>query len=555
MGLRDRFTDLAASFIGGAADIASESLEKAAKINYKSSAMAPDTTQAALPPEPAVDDPRALLYDPFALIDQLGYRDRPSGLTYYTLREMAKRVPIYAAIEQTRINQVASFGHRQKDEREPGFRLQLRDEKATPTKQDIIRMRQLEDWMLQTGSKWAPGRDGFKTFLRKLVRDSLELDQGCFEIVRNRKGDPAEFYALDSATIRLADVPPGAESQQNPNQVKYVQVYDEIIISEFAAHEMCFGVRNPRSDIRVNGYGLSELELLINVVTALLWGFEYNKNFFKNGMAARGLINFKGSVPDKKIDGFRRQWQMMISGVSNAHKTPMVNVDEVQWIDMHQDNQKMGYADWMDWLTKITCAVLQFDPAEINFNYGNTGQSQQMFGTPVEQKLKHSKDRGLKPLLEDVASWINIHLIWPLDPYFEFAFLGLDAKSTDQAVELAKKQSEFLKTVDELRAEEDLDPLPDGAGEVILNPVWLQNKQAAQMAAQQEEMGGDYEEDQDEGEMGDVMNALPEQGNGNGANNDYDFDQVFGDQQKSMIITDDLQKSEKARIKVYEIEL
>ena len=551
MGLRDVVTDTAASFIGGAVDLATESFEKANKRLATPSAMIPDTTQSQLPPEPATDDPKSLLYDPFALIDQLGYRDRPSGLTYYTLRNMAKRVPTYTAIDQTRINQVASFGHRQKDEREPGFGVIMRDEKATPTKQDQIRMRQLEDWLLQTGSKWSPGRDSFKTFLRKLVRDSLELDQGCFEIVRNRKGDPSEFYALDAATIRLADVPPGADAQQNPDQVKYVQIYDEVIISEFAAHEICFGVRNPRTDIRVNGYGFSELEMLINVVTASLWAFEYNKRFFSQGTAARGFLNFKGSVPDRKIDAFRRQWQMMIAGVTNSHRTPMTNVDEVQWIDLHTDNQKMGYSDWMDWLTKITCAVMQFDPAEINFNYGNSGQSGQMFGTPVEQKLKHSKDRGLKPLLEDIASWINIHLIWPLDPYFEFSFLGLDAKSTDQAIELAKKQSEFIKTVDELRAEEDLDPLPDGQGEVILNQIWLQNKQANEMGDQQEMPGEDDGFGEDQNALGEMAQDSPN----DNVDNDDEFDQTFNQQKSMSDYSDTLSKSRKARIKVYEIEL
>jgi len=569
MGLRDRFTDAVGSFLGGALDIASESLEKAVSSKQAdepsargtgTTAMTANKARVPVPPEPSNEDPKGLLYDPFALIDQLGYRDRPSGLTYLTLRQMARRVPTYTAILQTRKNQVANFGQRQKDKREPGFGIILRDDEASPTKQDKIRMREMEDWMLQTGSRWVPGRDSFKTFLRKLVDDSLTLDQGCFEIVRNRKGLPAEFYAMDGATIRLADVPPGAEAQQDPNQVRYVQIYDEVIISEFAAHELNFGVRNPRTDIRVNGYGFSELEMIINVITATLWAFEYNTRFFKQGTAAKGVLNFKGTVPDSKLDSFRRYWKMMISGVGNAHRIPTTNVDDLQWIDLSTDNQKMGYADWMDWLTKICCGVMQFDPAEINFNYGNSGQQGQMFGTPVEQKLKHSKDRGLKPLLDDIADWINQHLIWPLDPYFSFAFLGLDAKAEDQAIDLSKKRGEFLMTVDELRAEEDLDPLPDGQGEVILNPVWLQNKQAAEMAAQQDQMGaeGMPEEEQPT----DVLDVA-----GGGRENGGDeFSAIFGDgEEKSLPAVTDLKKSGPGRaetkslpkrtVKVYEIEL
>jgi hypothetical protein len=553
MALKDRLSDTLGAMLGGILGVATDSLAKANASTMRSdepanrpgsvtAMVSPDGKAASLPPEPSGEDPQGLLHDPFALIDQLGFRDRPTGLTYTTLRQMARKMPVYKAILQTRIIQVASFGQRQTDDRSPGFGVILRDEKATPTKQDKIRMSQLEDWMLQTGSLWAPGRDDFKTFLKKMVRDSLVLDQGCFEVVRNRKGDPAEFYALDGATIRLADVPPSAQAQQDPEEVKYVQVYDEVIISEFSGQDLCFGVRNPRTDIRANGYGYSELEMLINEVTALLWGFEYNKRFFSQGTAAQGCFNFKGSAPQSKIDAFRRQWKMMFSGVNNSHRIPMANFDEVQWIDLSVDNQKMGYADWMDWLTKITCGVCQFDPAEIGFNYGNSGQTNQMFSTPVESKLKHSKDKGLRPLLDDLALWFNIHLIWPLDPNFQFAFLGMDAKSTDQAIDLSKKESEFKKTVDEVRAEDDLPPLPDGQGAVILNPVWLQNKQAAEMAAQQE-MGEDEGEESQEGQQ-DMNEVLPQQGDSN--SDEYDVDAIFG-LDKSM--------SKKARIKVYEIDL
>ncbi len=44
-----------------------------------------------------------------------------------------------------------------------------------------------------------------------------------------------------------------------------------------------------------------------------------------------------------------------------------------------------------------------------------------------------------------------------------------------------------IKTIDEIRAEMDEPPLPDGQGEIILDPTFLQNIQGQQMA----EEGGD----------------------------------------------------------------
>lgn len=571
MGIKDRLSDALGGAFGFGLDVVNDALMKATRDTDNRYPMTmEDAKPQALPPEEAIDEPKGLLFDPFALIDQLGYRDRPSGLTYQTLREMAKRVPTYTAIEQVRINQVCAFAQPQEDEREPGFLIELRDLKKTPGRQDIRRMNEITDWVLQTGTAWGPARDDFRTFLHKLTRDSLELDQGCFEINKNRKGIPAEFYALDGATMRLADIPPGAEHRTESDTIKYVQVYDEIIIAEFPVDSLCWGIRNPRSDIRANGYGYSELEMLINVITASLWAFEYNKKFFSQGTAAKGIVNFKGGVPDSKLDGFRRMWQMMIAGVGNAHRTPMVSVDEVQWIDLHKSNTDMEYSAWMDWLIKITCAVMLMDPAELNFNYGNTGQSSQMYQAPAEQKMKASKDRGLRPLLSAIAKWINTHLIWKLDPNYRLVFQGLDAKGEDQKVDLAQKKSKYLMTVDELRAEEDLPPMKDGLGNVLLDPTWLQNKQAQEMAAQQEQMG-EGEEGGEETAPPPGMPGIEEEGEGE-KEEGGDFEQIFGqgEEQKSLTAADRLRASRqrletgqlleddplrKARVTVYEIDL
>ena len=45
-----------------------------------------------------------------------------------------------------------------------------------------------------------------------------------------------------------------------------------------------------------------------------------------------------------------------------------------------------------------------------------------------------------------------------------------------------------IKTIDEIRAEMDEPPLPDGLGKIILDPTFLQNVQGQQMG---EEEGGD----------------------------------------------------------------
>lgn len=513
MGVGDRISSVAGRAIGALGNVAADSFRKAGEAMAQNQAAEKAGTKEGLP-EPADDQPRALMYDPFAVIDQLGYKDRPSGITYHTLAEVARRVPIIAGIHQTRIRQLGSFAIPQEHKREPGFQIVMREEEDKPTKADKKRARQLEQWLAHTGSTRRWGKDDFATFLEKYGRDSLTYDQGAFEIVDNRKGEPSDFYAFDASTARIADVPLGAELDDDPDRVRFVQVYDEVVIAEFAAHECCFGIRNPRTGIKLNGYGFSEIEMLLNVVTALLWAFEYNKRFFSQGSVTKGILNFKGSIPDAKLDTFRRHWYQLISGVANAWRTPVTNSDELQYIDLHSSNRDMEFGAWMDWLTKVTCAIYQFDPAEINFIYGNSGQNSQMFMAPAEERLKSSKDRGLRPLLRHVASNLNKYLIWRLDENFKVKFTGLDPRDSQQIVDTEKKQVTYLKTVDEVRAENDLKPLPEKKGEVILDPTWIQNAQAIEQQAMMEEqqaMMGEEEGGEEGGGMPDEWAQMANQ--------------------------------------------
>lgn len=234
-----------------------------------------------VPTQDAADDPKALYWDPFALVQQLGFRERPSAVTYATLSSMVWRVPIVQAILQTRINQASSFATPQHYKFETGFRVKMRDAEAKPTPADKKFIRDMERMIMNCGveTKNYSHRDSFETFMRKIVRDSLTYDQANFEIVPGNDGRPAEWYAVDAATIRLADTA-RLYPDDDPDRVRTVQIYDNVIIAEFTAAEMAFMVRNPRTDIRSYGYGTSELEMCVSTVTAILWAWHYNQNFF-----------------------------------------------------------------------------------------------------------------------------------------------------------------------------------------------------------------------------------------------------------------------------------
>jgi hypothetical protein len=448
-------------------------------------------------------EPKALFWDPFSVIDALGYKERPSSISYSTLQAMVFRMPILQAIIKTRTDQLASFSMPQEDKFQTGFRIQLRDRKAAPSRASEKMSKEITNWMMTTGKvadEATPNaRDNFETFLRKITRDALTYDQMGFEVREDRGHKPFDFYAVDGATLRIADTTK-LHYQGNPDETRYVQIYDGLVTAEYGADQLCFGIRNPVTDIRNQGYGVAETEMLITTVTSLLWSWDYNQKFFSQGTSSKGIINFKGAVPERQLRAFRRHWYSMVAGIENAFKTPITNAEGLEYIKLQESNKDMEFSAWFDFLIKVACAIYGMDPLEINFKYGDSGGASSMFESNNKQKLANSKDKGLQPLLRFIAHRLSSYLVHRIDEDFEFAFVGLDAASPEELADLNTKLVSSYKTVDEVRAEEDLPPLPDGEGEVILNPVWMQNKT---MAAQQDMEVGDFAPPPEPGEEDD----------------------------------------------------
>lgn len=461
------------------------------------------------------EDLKAYYENPIRMASAMNYKDKPSSLSYNILYQMSVKNSVIAAVINTRVNQVSTFTKPKRFSTDGiGFEVRLRDPQAVPTKEQQEVIKSLEMFLENCGYKNDNDTDDFDTFIRKIVRDSLTYDQACFEVVPDRKGKPAQILAVDASTIRAAseDYQDNTIWSKNPpkknEKVSWVQVIDGTVVSWFTANEMAFGVRNPRSNINLQPYGFSELEQLIQQITSHLYAEEYNSKFFSQGGTTKGIINIKsdpnGIGNKEQLDSFKRQWRAQVNGMAGAWKTPVLQVPQgIEYINVSQSNRDMEFNQWMNYLINIVCAVYAIDPAEINFanNGGAAGQSS-VFESSQEQKLKNSKDKGLKPLLRFVETIINKFVISRFSAEYVFSFTGLDEKSEEEKAELETKQSKVWKTVNEIRKEHGEKPIDDG--DVILDASWINYHQQTQMAAQQQEMmtgegdeGDEYSDEED----------------------------------------------------------
>lgn len=372
------------------------------------------------------------------------------------------------------------------------------------------RRRKVEQFVINCGKTkdrpFESKRWNFDTLLRAIVRDSYTYDQFGVEKIPDQANRTHHVVPVDGSTIRYASPELGkykdfplqssydilypekeldALKQKDAleldpklleqNKYKWVQVIRGRIERAFTEDELKVGHRNPTTDIFNNGYPVAELELLVNLVSSHLNTEFYNQAYFSQGFSAKGILHIKAPLNRRKIETIRQQWQHMIKGSRNSFQTPIfAGMDEVNWIPLTQNHTDIEFQGWLQYLIKMICAIYQIDPQEIGIGMKEEGsKGSGLSGDNTQEKIDLSRDKGLYPLLRFLENFINCNIIDDIDSDFYLEFVGLKDESMKEALERQEKESKFKKTVNEIRAEDGLPPLP-GMDDFINEPTYLQ---------------------------------------------------------------------------------
>lgn len=426
------------------------------------------------------------------------------GLSYETLRALS-RTPIISSIIQTRVNQIAEFARPQPDRYSAGFTIRLRDSKAEVEEHHQEQIATLTEWLMSCGDPEVVGWTTFENFLRSITRDSLTFDQCCFEVIRD-DNRPVAFKAVDASTIRRA-VPSREEinkGRRDLDNLAYVQVLDNRIVAQFEKDEMAWGIRRPRTELGSNGYGFPELEEVAPTVIDMMRAKAYNSSNFTHGLHLSGILAVKSKMSPALFRAFRREFYSMLQGPNGAKKTPIIQLDpeskeEVQSVNLSNSNSDMEYSQWVNFLIKEICALYQMDPSELGYMYGNEGQSSSLNQSGPAQRITYSKEKGLRPLLRALETWINRWVIYPIAPHLELSFVGLDVESEEKRLENLSKRVRSIMTINEARAVFDLEPLESKVADMILDSSYINASNMAMQEGGEEDAEEDAEETNEEG--------------------------------------------------------
>ena len=408
-------------------------------------------------PQPEI---KSILWNPSEIgFNGKGYRDPNNGISFGTLNRMGE-IFIVKAIINTRIEQVQNFLKYSLDDQKPGYQIRYKKSPGSEDKELNEKDKKIVDYIVKfleeggENGKWEC-EDNFQEFTRKVLRDSLVLDQMTFELVRARNMNLKKYRAVDAALIRQLDTNDPRYAQMFENfrwhgyLPRYAMVWDGQIIRHpvtneyvvFYPWELGYGVRNKTTNVLRNGYGCSELETLIEIVTWILWGMQYNGNFFKQGSQPKGFINVKnGNIDQGTLNEFRQDWKQTMSTVYNSHKIPVIQGIDLEWIDLQQTNRDMEFTEWIKFLLVIACAVYRMDPSELGFQFQDAAR---IFGQEGQkERLDHSRQKGLTPLLVFYQNVLNKYIISEIDDRLELVFTGIEIEDEAAQVELDKKKSE-----------------------------------------------------------------------------------------------------------------
>lgn len=449
---------------------------------------------------------QSVFFDPNDLAGNgKGFKDSKGILSFSTLRRMGD-IYIIRAIVNTRIEQVQNFLHFSEDEQKEGYTIRrkkslFKEEKEEKlSNEDKKKIENIVKFLENGGwnEKW-DNIDSFQEFVRKITFDSLTLDQLAFEIVRSRDWELKKFRAVDASLIRFLDtIDPRQREAFEGYRFKgylprYCMVWEDMVIQNpitkepilYYPWELGFGIRNKTSNIRKNGYGTSELETLVEIITWILWGMSYNGLFFKQGSQPKGFLNVKNAnITQSTLNEFRQAWMQTMRGVENSHRTPIINGIDLEWIDLQRNNRDMEFNEWLKFLVIMSCSVYRIDPTELGFQFKDQAQ---IFGQDGQKaRLQHSREKGLKPILIFLENIITKYIVSELDEDFEFSFTGIEVEDEEAQVKLDSEKLEkgmvAMQDIFQKYSGRPFDPEKD----IIINQVY----QTAKQAEQQQQMYG-----------------------------------------------------------------
>ena len=418
-----------------------------------------------------------------------GVREKLVRINFRTIRDVVDRIPLLNAIINAETDHVRQYCQYTKEKNRPGFTfIKSNGEEITEADEETIK--NLIEFIEQTGFFYDDQReDDFSDYAALFTRETLVIDQIATEIQYNRKGEAIAFWLLDAAYIKRVN----PESSKFGKNVRFIQQIDNTIYNEYTSDDLLFDYKNMRADLRYRGWGYSLTEQCIDMITTLLFGYNYLRDQLLRDRVPRGFISVMGDVGQTQLDSIRRYWYNAMSGAGGQWNLPILPSGKdgvgIDFKLLGQSNKDMEYHKLMMFLSSVVAAVAGMDLAELGIK---TDDSQSIIGENSKGRVDASRSRWLVAQLAFLEQHLN-KILRKLTKDFKLKFVGV-TKEDEQAQEQIRKTSlETRLTINEIRKSVGDPEIEADWANVVLNPQAIQMIMADKNAQMQQDMSGGEE--------------------------------------------------------------
>jgi HK97 family phage portal protein len=218
---------------------------------------------------------------------------------------------------------------------------------------------------------------------------------------------------------------------------------------------------------QMNGRGLSPVRSAWRQVLTHNEGARWNYALLKNSARPSGVLTAENDLTDEQIIQLKEQMAEFYSGSSRAGK-PAVLANGLKWQELSLSPVDMAYLEGKNSVARDICLALGVPPLLLHIpgdtTYNNVEQAKlSLYEETILPKANHLIDEMNRWLVPDFDP--NIELYIDVD-----AVQALEPRRQAKWNSVAKACGGVFLTVDEARAQMNLEPLPNGAGAVVVIP-------------------------------------------------------------------------------------
>lgn len=301
--------------------------------------------------------------------------------------------------------------------------------------------------------RWITQPNPYQTsysFWHRVVVSLLSDGNAFIYTQRNDRGDIIALYCIHPQAVWIQEGPMGDDRYEVngvANQLDRTQI-----------------LHIPAFTVPGRSRGLSPLDMAREAIGLGLTAEEYGARFFAQGTTMSGVIEHPGTPRPDEARLLRDMFKKTHAGTKNSHsvgvltggasfKPITLSPEQAQFLETRR-------------FQKTEIALLYRVPA-----YLVDSQVTSTWGSGIEEQNKFFVDNTLMPWIVRIEQAVSTFLL----PGTQFIKFNLDArlraKTKDRYAAYKEAILNGFMNADEIRALEDMEPLPDGLGQAFYMPV------------------------------------------------------------------------------------